>query len=168
MAAEMKIKANTGEVHEVQKYINGNDGLEHIWCNTWYGHHIIGQDCELYTDPAPFENALKQEPVQAVMMVIMRYLTDEQRKIVWEKLGRRVDQSIAITDLELTDETERLYPKEIVIGKESKVQFTFNEVVEIQRHCYGLGRKKSIARERELEAEVKRLNDLLSENSHHP
>jgi hypothetical protein len=121
----------------------------HIWCNTWYGHHIIGQDCEWYADPDPtaFENALKQEPVQAVMMVIMRYLTDEQRKIVWEKLGRRVDQSTAITDQELGDEAEKLYPIPRVVYPDT---YNENDRKAFERSAYICGRQKSIAREREL------------------
>lgn len=34
------------ERHEVQKYVKSEDGTEHIWSNTWYGHHGIGVDCE--------------------------------------------------------------------------------------------------------------------------
>jgi predicted RNase H-like nuclease (RuvC/YqgF family) len=37
-----------------------------------------------------FENALQQEPVQAILMVIMTYTTESQRQIIYEKLGRRV------------------------------------------------------------------------------
>jgi hypothetical protein len=43
-----KIITKTGEVHEVHKYIN-NDGEENIWCDEWYGRHVIGQDCEWHT-----------------------------------------------------------------------------------------------------------------------
>jgi len=34
-----------GSVHEVFKYIKNMEGEIHIWCTTWYGHHIIGRDC---------------------------------------------------------------------------------------------------------------------------
>ena len=40
-------------VHEIQKYIKGTDGEQHIWCNTWYGHHIIGKSCEFATPIEP-------------------------------------------------------------------------------------------------------------------
>ena len=49
----MKLKVRdkkTGKVHDVWKYIKNADGEIHIWCNTWYGHHIIGQDCEFETE----------------------------------------------------------------------------------------------------------------------
>lgn len=38
----------TGERHEVNKvvYHPENEPEPHIWCDTWYGHHIIGKDCE--------------------------------------------------------------------------------------------------------------------------
>lgn len=41
-----QIKANTGEIHQVKKYIIETNGSESVWCDTWYGHHRIGQDCE--------------------------------------------------------------------------------------------------------------------------
>lgn len=59
---------------------------------------------------ADFENALKREPVQAVMVVIMTYLTDEQRKIVYEKLGRRVESPLPTDIKKIRDEAERRYP----------------------------------------------------------
>lgn len=31
---------------KVNRYILDNDNVEHIWSNDWYGHHIIGNDCE--------------------------------------------------------------------------------------------------------------------------
>ena len=34
-----------GSIHEVFKYIKDPEGEIHIWCATWYGHHIIGRDC---------------------------------------------------------------------------------------------------------------------------
>ena len=34
-----------GSIHEVFKYIKNPEGEIHIWCYTWYGHHIIGKDC---------------------------------------------------------------------------------------------------------------------------
>lgn len=50
----MKVKTKTGEVHEVWKYIKAADGREEIWCNSWYGHHAIGFDCEwLDASPTP-------------------------------------------------------------------------------------------------------------------
>lgn len=47
-----KIITKSGDIHDVHKYINDNEGRENIWCNTWYGHHIIGQDCEWYEEAA--------------------------------------------------------------------------------------------------------------------
>lgn len=42
----LKVFTATGDVHAVSKVIVDNEGVVHIWCNTWYGHHVIGQDCE--------------------------------------------------------------------------------------------------------------------------
>lgn len=41
-------RKSDGEVFKVWKYVLGSTSQpeEHIWCNDWYGHHIIGVDCE--------------------------------------------------------------------------------------------------------------------------
>jgi hypothetical protein len=45
------IKIDGGQVYEVQKYTkSGNDGEESVWCNEWYGRHVIGKDCCFFTD----------------------------------------------------------------------------------------------------------------------
>lgn len=57
----------------------------------------------MHTD---FENALLREPVQAILTCIMSYTTEEQRKVIYEKLGRRV----VPTPASLEQEANRLYP----------------------------------------------------------
>lgn len=42
----MLVIDNEGIIHEVQKYIKSSDGEESVWCNDWYGRHVIGKDCE--------------------------------------------------------------------------------------------------------------------------
>lgn len=44
----LKVKRkDTGDIVTVRKYIlSENPTEEHIWSNEWYGHHIIGNDCE--------------------------------------------------------------------------------------------------------------------------
>lgn len=39
------VDLKTGWPHEVSKYVKSSDGEESVWCNTWYGRHIIGKDC---------------------------------------------------------------------------------------------------------------------------
>lgn len=34
-----------GSIHEVRKYIKSDDGNEYVWCDTWYGKHVINKDC---------------------------------------------------------------------------------------------------------------------------
>jgi hypothetical protein len=41
----------TDQVFKVWKYIESNDGEVSVWCNDWYGRHVIGQDCEFTTPP---------------------------------------------------------------------------------------------------------------------
>jgi hypothetical protein len=42
----MKIRRiSDGVIFEVRKYVNGF-GEESVWCDDWYGHHMIGRDCE--------------------------------------------------------------------------------------------------------------------------
>lgn len=45
----------TGERHEVNKivYHPENEPEPHVWCDTWYGHHIIGKDCEWAVQGSP-------------------------------------------------------------------------------------------------------------------
>ena len=47
------VKRNdTNEIVEVRKYIKSDNPIEeHIWSNDWYGHHIIGNDCEWVGKP---------------------------------------------------------------------------------------------------------------------
>lgn len=43
----MKVKdIKTGDIHTVRKYIIDDEGVESIWCDSWYGRHAIGFDCE--------------------------------------------------------------------------------------------------------------------------
>src|SRR5262245_1217723 len=39
-------KKEDGTKHQVRKYVYHDDGIESIWSNSWYGRHVIGQDCE--------------------------------------------------------------------------------------------------------------------------
>jgi hypothetical protein len=32
--------------HEVWKYLKDDQGIISIWSHTWYGRHVVGQDCE--------------------------------------------------------------------------------------------------------------------------
>lgn len=42
----MKIRRiSDGKIFEVRKYVNGF-GEESVWCDDWYGHHMIHRDCE--------------------------------------------------------------------------------------------------------------------------
>src|ERR1700749_3661990 len=43
---QFRVIDKSGKVFEVHKYIKDAEGVEHIWCNEWYGHHGIGHDCE--------------------------------------------------------------------------------------------------------------------------
>lgn len=41
-------RKSDGEIFKVRKYVKAEEPIleEHIWSNDWYGHHIIGSDCE--------------------------------------------------------------------------------------------------------------------------
>jgi hypothetical protein len=43
------INFKTGDLHEVTKYVKSGDGSgeESVWCNSWYGRHVIGKDCAI-------------------------------------------------------------------------------------------------------------------------
>lgn len=53
-------RKDTGEVHQVNKYVLGSDNQTHVWCNTWYGHHIIGKDCE-YQDTLTYKEKWEEQ-----------------------------------------------------------------------------------------------------------
>lgn len=59
----LKVFTPSGDVHNVAKLIVDNEGIVHVWSNTWYGHHVIGQDCE-WVEHAPqiqnFKNQIRQ------------------------------------------------------------------------------------------------------------
>jgi len=39
------IRNSDSKVFEVQKYVK-SETQESVWCNDWYGRHIIGEDCK--------------------------------------------------------------------------------------------------------------------------
>jgi hypothetical protein len=41
----MNIKSKDGNIYKVRKYIISNDGEESVWCDDWYGRHVICNDC---------------------------------------------------------------------------------------------------------------------------
>lgn len=45
----MNVIDKQGAIHKVRKYVIDENNLESVWCDTWYGRHVIGQDCELTT-----------------------------------------------------------------------------------------------------------------------
>lgn len=45
------IDLKTKTTHAVRKYINDTtSGCESVWCDTWYGRHIIGKHCEFINE----------------------------------------------------------------------------------------------------------------------
>lgn len=40
------IRLSDNTVHTVKKYILDSDKEQNIWCDSWYGRHVIGQDCK--------------------------------------------------------------------------------------------------------------------------
>jgi hypothetical protein len=43
----MKVKRlSDNKEFEVQKYIKASDDEESVWCNEWYGRHVVGRHCE--------------------------------------------------------------------------------------------------------------------------
>jgi len=40
-------RKSDNKILKVKKYIFAEkENQQHIWCSDWYGHHIIGSDCE--------------------------------------------------------------------------------------------------------------------------
>lgn len=112
------------------------------------------------------EEQIKQEPVQAIMTLIMRLCNDEQRRVIYDKLGRRVslDESPDMpTEQDLVAEAELRYPctsHETGMWKDS-------DLSKLEQQAYIECRRKNIARIRELEAENEGLKKYIEhlENS---
>lgn len=41
-------RESDGAVFDVWKYVFIGEGEHHVWCNDWYGRHIIGHDCDWF------------------------------------------------------------------------------------------------------------------------
>lgn len=46
----MKVISKDGKIYKVFKYLVSAEQEENIWCNDWYGRHVIGRDCEWYNE----------------------------------------------------------------------------------------------------------------------
>ena len=83
MSNTLWIKSNKDDsVHEVQKYVKDYEGRISIWSNTWYGHHVIGQDCEFTQEALLTAYQSAVEALQKIVTVSERpevklYLNDD-------------------------------------------------------------------------------------------
>ena len=59
----MKICDYAGNVHIVRKYVISNDGEESVWSNTWYGRHVIGNDCKWVIESKPQSESLPDSEI---------------------------------------------------------------------------------------------------------
>ena len=50
MSKKLQIITKDGAIHNVWKYLMSSDGEANVWCSDWYGRHVIGYDCEFYTE----------------------------------------------------------------------------------------------------------------------
>ena len=62
------VNLQTNEVHDVWKYLKSSDGQESVWCFDWYGHHVIGVDCE-------FEQTIEQ---RELLITFRRWLIENE------------------------------------------------------------------------------------------
>ena len=45
------IDLKTNKTHVVRKYVNDTvSNCESVWCDTWYGRHIIGVHCDFVNE----------------------------------------------------------------------------------------------------------------------
>ena len=51
------IRKSDNKIFDVFKYIFSED-IHNIWCNDWYGRHVIGQDCEFYAKSYPHNSTV--------------------------------------------------------------------------------------------------------------
>jgi hypothetical protein len=72
----MKIINNTGGIHIVRKYVINSAGEESIWTDTWYGRHVIGNDCKWFNEsdnqPEPLPESGNKVIQQLIKMIETR------------------------------------------------------------------------------------------------
>lgn len=68
------IETATGLPRKVWKIIfNESDKETHVWCSDWYGHHIIGKDCE-FPHPKPLTD---EEIGKIALEIFPKYSGDD-------------------------------------------------------------------------------------------
>jgi hypothetical protein len=75
MEKKLTIQSHTGETYIVHKYILDNEGKQHVWCNDWYGHHVIGVDCEWVQTGAGWIKASERLPERHVGVIVRNMKT---------------------------------------------------------------------------------------------
>lgn len=101
------------------------------------------------------EEQIKREPVHAIMTLIMRLCNDEQKQVIYEKLGRRVktESPDPATEEALKAEAEMRYPQTAY-----ELDTWSNEsIINLERAAYLEGRRKNISRIKELEERLSRI-----------
>jgi len=68
MEKQIKVITKDDIVHDVWKYIMSGDGEANVWCHTWEGRHVIGNDCEFYNSALSKAEAIK--PVEDVAYML--------------------------------------------------------------------------------------------------
>lgn len=68
------IDKQTGTVHEERKYVVDDNNVESVWCSTWYGRHVFGQDCELvnWITISEYNYSQKSDTIKQYRDVIMK------------------------------------------------------------------------------------------------
>lgn len=72
-------RISDGKIFSIRKYIIDSDNKENVWSNEWYGHHVIGVDCE-WCSQFQKENALlnkKDEEEQKCIKVLSNFVQNE-------------------------------------------------------------------------------------------
>lgn len=65
MISKLKvIRLSDNKIFEVNKYIF-SENEHHIWCNDWYGRHVIGNDCKWF-DEDKWINVKSQLPPKGI------------------------------------------------------------------------------------------------------
>ena len=42
------VSLSDNKIYEVWKFIKDSEGLISVWCDNWYGRHVIGEDCKFF------------------------------------------------------------------------------------------------------------------------
>lgn len=112
------IRKSDSQEFDVWKYLKQKDGTESVWCHDWYGHHVIGNDCEFQElDTSEFN---KHELVSAAFLSLREgYATTSlfvrRLKMPYSKAFKVMEK---LDELKVVDSFDGVNKRSVLMNKE--------------------------------------------------